>query len=161
SCLDGKRKFEMIFTPAERTSLAATSDTKNYLVINELDNVKNRLYLLQHRNGAWTRKPMEAPAFGSVNINGIDPDESDDYFLTVADFLTPSSLYYGRIGQGEREKLKTLPAFFSAEGLEITQHEAVSKDGTRVPYFQVGRKGLAADGANPTLLYGYGGFEIP
>jgi prolyl oligopeptidase len=159
--LDGKRNFEMIFTPTERKSLAATTDTKNYLIMNELDNVKNRLYALQHRNATWSRKPMDAPSFGSVGITGIDPDESDDYFLTSSDFLTPSSLYYGRIGQAGREKLKSLPAFFNADGLEISQHEAVSKDGTRVPYFQVGRKGLTTDGANPTLLYGYGGFEIP
>ena len=59
------------------------------------------------------------------------------------------------------QTLKQLPAFFDAKGLTIAQHEAVSKDGTRVPYFQVARTDLAADGKNPTLLYGYGGFEIP
>jgi len=123
--------------------------------------VRNRLYLLQHRNGEWSRKPLDTPASGSIGINGIDPDESDDYFLTVTDFLTPSSLFYGQIGHSEREKLKSLPAFFNADGLEITQLEATSKDGTKVPYFQVSRKGLSLDGNNPTLLYGYGGFEIP
>jgi prolyl oligopeptidase len=80
--------------------------------------------------------------------------------MTVADFLTPSSLYYGALGTAHREKLKSLPAFFDTKGLEITQHEATSKDGTRVPYFQVSRAGLAMNGKNPTLLYGYGGFEI-
>jgi prolyl oligopeptidase len=104
---------------------------------------------------------LETPEFGSARINGIDADESDDYFLTLTDFLTPSSLYLGAIGEEKREKLKNLPTFFNAAGLEITQHEATSKDGTKVPYFQVSRKGLALDGNNPTLLYGYGGFEIP
>ena len=80
--------------------------------------------------------------------------------MTVTDFLTPSSLYFGTVGSKDREQLKSLPAFFNAEGLEITQHEATSKDGTRVPYFQVSRKGMALNGKNPTLLYGYGGFEI-
>ncbi|HEX9185907.1 MAG TPA: prolyl oligopeptidase family serine peptidase, partial [Vicinamibacteria bacterium] len=56
---------------------------------------------------------------------------------------------------------KQLPAFFDAAGLTVSQHETVSKDGTRIPYFQVARKELALDGRNPTLLYGYGGFEIP
>src|SRR5439155_1098544 len=97
--LKGDRNLEMLFTPAERKSLAATTATKNFLVVNELDNVKNRLYVLEHRNDGWTRTPLSAPDFGSVGMNGIDPEESDDYFMTVTDFLTPSSLYYGKVGE--------------------------------------------------------------
>jgi prolyl oligopeptidase len=159
--LKGNRNLEMLFTPGDRKSLAATTATKNFLIVNELDNVRNRLYILQHRNNSWTRTPLTAPDFGSVGIDGIDPDESDDYFMTLTDFLTPSSLYYGAVGKTTCEKLKSLPAFFDATGLEISQHEAVSKDGTKVPYFQVSRKGTLLNGKNPTLLYGYGGFEVP
>jgi prolyl oligopeptidase len=158
--LKGQMRLEVLFTPTERKSLAGTSETKHYLLLNELDNVRNRLYVLEHKDGAWKRTPLEAPAFGSIGISGVDPDESDDYFMTVTDFLTPSSLYFGTVGSKDRERLKTLPSFFNAEGLEIFQHEATSKDGTKVPYFQVGRKGLVLNGQNPTLLYGYGGFEI-
>ena len=158
--LKGERKLATLFQPGERKSLAGSSPTKNYLILNELENIRNRLYTLKLQKGTWTRTPLEAPAFGSVSASGIDPDESDDYFMTVTDFLTPTSLYLGAVGRAEREKLKTLPAFFNAQGLEITQHEATSKDGTKVPYFQVGRKDLGLDGNNPTLLYGYGGFEI-
>lgn len=158
--LRGKRAFEALFTPTERKSLASMSDTKNYLLLNELENVRNRLYALKFENGKWSRQALDTPKLGSVSINGIDPDESDDYFLTVADYLTPSSLYYGKIGDTKREKLKSLPAFFNAQGLEISQHEATSADGTKIPYFQVSRAGMKLDGNNPTLLYGYGGFEI-
>jgi prolyl oligopeptidase len=56
--------------------------------------------------------------------------------------------------------LKSLPHFFEAEGLRIDQFEVTSKDGTRVPYFQVSREDLVMEGQNPTLLYGYGGFEV-
>jgi prolyl oligopeptidase len=158
--LKGQTRLEELFTPSERKSLAGSSETKHYLLLNELDNVRNRLYVLEHKDGSWKRTPLEAPAFGSIGISGVDPDESDDYFMTVTDFLTPSSLYFGTVGSKDRERLKTLPSFFNAEGLEIFQHEATSKDGTKVPYFQVGRKGLVLNGQNPTLLYGYGGFEI-
>jgi len=158
--LKGKRNFEVLFNPTERKSLSSTSATKNYLIVNELDNVRNRLFMLKFEKGSWSRMPIEAPDFGSVGLNGIDEDESDDYFMTVTDFLTPSSLYYGNLGKTEREKLKSLPAYFNAEGLEISQHEAKSKDGTMVPYFQVSRKGLTLNGSAPTLLYGYGGFEV-
>ena len=159
-CLKGQRRFATLFEPGPRKSLAGVSDTKNCLIINELENVRNRLYVVKRQGGEWARTRLEAPAFGSVNASGIDPDESDDYFLTVTDFLTPSSLYFGTLGKPEREQIKTLPAFFKADGLEISQHEATSKDGTKVPYFQVSRKGLVLDGTAPTLLYGYGGFQI-
>ncbi len=158
--LQGDRHFETLFLPTPRKSLAGTSATKNYLVVNELDNVKNRLCALQHKNGQWTRTALDTPAFGSVGLTGIDADESDDYFMTVTDFLTPSSLYLGSLARAGREKLKSLPAYFKTDGLEITQHEAISKDGTKVPYFQVSRTNLVLNGSNPTLLYGYGGFEI-
>jgi prolyl oligopeptidase len=158
--LQGQSRFEAFFTSTERKCLSGKSETKHYLLLNELDNVRNRLYVLEHKEGRWTRTPLEAPAFGSIGISGVDPDESDDYFMTVTDFLTPSSLWFGAIGSKDREQLKTLPQFFNAEGLEISQHEATSKDGTKAPYFQVSRKGLTLSGKNPTLLYGYGGFEI-
>jgi prolyl oligopeptidase len=159
--LKGKRTFSVLFEPTERISLEATSDTKNYLILTELDNVRSRPYLLRLEHGKWSRTPIEAPAFGTVSVAGIDSDESDDYFMTVADFLTPSSLYLGTAGKPGREKLKSLPEFFKADGLDIQQFETKSKDGTRIPYFQVGRKGMELDGKNPTLLNGYGGFEIP
>jgi prolyl oligopeptidase len=64
------------------------------------------------------------------------------------------------VGKPKREVLKTTPAFFKADGLEVTQHFAKSKDGTRIPYFQVAKAGLVLDGSTPTLLEGYGGFEV-
>jgi prolyl oligopeptidase len=122
--------------------------------------VKNKLYILRDRDGQWQRTPLETPSIGSFSAHGIDPDESDDYFLMIEDFLTPSSLYLGTVGKSDREQLKRLPEFFRAEGLDVLQYEAVSKDGTKIPYFLVSRKGLVLNAANPTLLYGYGGFEI-
>jgi prolyl oligopeptidase len=79
--------------------------------------------------------------------------------MRVTDFLTPTTLHIGEIGKAP-EKLKSAPAFFDASNMEITQHFTTSKDGTRVPYFQVSQKGLKLDGTHPTLLTGYGGFEV-
>jgi prolyl oligopeptidase len=157
----GKREFSVVFEPSARVSLSAITDTKNYLLLTELDNVHSRPWLLGFSGGQWERTPIPAPAFGSVGIEGIDPDESDEYFMTETDFLTPSSLLLGSAGKPDAEKIKSLPSFFDANGLEIQQFEAKSKDGTRVPYFQVSRKTLKLDGQNITLLTGYGGFEIP
>ena len=158
--LRGDRQLAALFEPGERKCLSGTSATKNYLIVDELENVRSSLYLLRHEAGRWIRQTLDTPAVGSIHAWGIDPDESDDYFMTVTDFLTPSSLYFGTAGQAGCEKLKSLPAFFAADGLEIRQHEASSKDGTLIPYFQVSRKNLNLDGKNPLLLYGYGGFEV-
>ncbi|MBN2163782.1 MAG: S9 family peptidase [Pontiellaceae bacterium] len=158
--LSGSRELTVLFEPTERKSLSDIGQTKNYLLLTELDNVRSRPYAVQFMEGAWIRTPIEVPAFGSVWVRGVDPDESDDYFMTITDFLTPTSLFLGTAGQTGRELLKSLPAFFDTDGLEIQQFETVSNDGTRVPYFQVSRKGLKLDGGNPTLLYGYGGFEV-
>ncbi len=57
------------------------------------------------------------------------------------------------------EQLKAAPERFAADGLSLTQHWAVSADGTRIPYFQVGPADLTLDGSSPTVLHGYGGFE--
>jgi prolyl oligopeptidase len=157
----GERKFAVLFTPGDRKALAGFSPTRHRIIVNELDNVRNRVVVLARSGGKWTRTPLRGiPEYSTVAARAVDPDESDDYFATVTGFLEPSALYFGTAGEGAPEKLKQLPSFFDAKGLAVTQHEATSKDGTRIPYFQVARANLARDGRNPTLLYGYGGFEI-
>ncbi len=160
--LKGDRAFDVLFEPTDRKSLARYSPTRHYILLNELDNVRSRIEVLTHRDGRWVREPMPGLAeFGEAAAFAVNPEDSDDYFLNTADFLTPDTLAIGTAGGGPAERLKQLPALFHAEGLAVSQHETVSQDGTRIPYFQVARKNLALDGKNPTLLYGYGGFEIP
>jgi prolyl oligopeptidase len=159
--LQGGRELTVLFEPTDRKSLANVRGTRHHLIVNELDNVRNRLYLVDRHEGDWRRQPLETPAFGTVSAWGVDPDHSDAYWLTVTDFLTPSSLWLGKAGgNNPPEQLKSLPHFFDTNGLHILQFEAPSRDGTRVPYFQVSRKNLKLDARNRALLYGYGGFEI-
>jgi prolyl oligopeptidase len=159
--LKGERRLDVLFAPTERKSLAGFSPTLGHVLVNELDNVKNRVYVLTRKEGAWSREPLPGmPQLGTVTASAVDDEESDDYFLTATDYLTPTSLSLGSVGKGAPERLKQMPAFFDTKGLAVSQHEAVSKDGTRIPYFQVSRAELPLDGKNPTLLYGYGGFEV-
>ncbi|HNX95480.1 MAG TPA: prolyl oligopeptidase family serine peptidase [Holophaga sp.] len=157
----GKRQLVMLFEPTATTSLEGFSWTRHHLILNVLDDVKNRLSVLTPvETGDWKREPfLGAPDMGSVSVSGVDADASDDYFMDVTDFLTPATLCMGRVG-GKPETLKSAPAFFDASRCEISQHFVTSKDGTRVPYFQVSPKGLKLDGSHPTLLGGYGGFEV-
>jgi prolyl oligopeptidase len=160
--LAGKRDFEMLFEPGPRTSIDSYVMLKDAILLNVLDNVRNRLYVVAFDHGAWTRRALPGmPDFGQIDVAALDARTSNQYWLTATDFLNPSRLHLGSVDMnGPPEKLKEQPTFFDASQLEVAQHEAISKDGTRIPYFQVSRKGMKNDGNNPTLLYGYGGFEI-
>ena len=156
----GKRAFDVLFEPTDSTSLASFSWTRSHLVLNVLDDVKNRLSVLTPSANGWKRSEFTgAPAFGTLGVSAVDDDESDAVWLTATDYLTPSTLSLAEVGS-QPEQLKAMPSFFDGSNDAIEQHFATSKDGTRVPYFLVRPKGLKADGNNPTLLYGYGGFEI-
>jgi prolyl oligopeptidase len=161
SFLKGERSFDLLFEPAERKSFVDFSPTRHHLLVTELDNLRSRVSVLTHRDGRWTRQPLAGvPEFGEVSVSEVDSDESDDYFLSATGFVAPTTLALGTAGIGVAAMLKQLPAFFDASGLAVSQHESISEDGTRIPYFEVARKDLVEDGKNPTLLYGYGGFEI-
>jgi prolyl oligopeptidase len=162
--LRGERVFEVLFEPSANTALSSVTTTKDHVVINVLEDVKNRLYVLTPSTtespAAWRREPLVgATAFGTVNVTAVDSDDSNDYFMTSTDYLTPTTLSIGTIGKVP-EELKRLPHFFDSVGMQISQHFATSSDGTKVPYFMVAKKDVNLDGKNPTLLYGYGGFEI-
>ena len=156
----GERDFDVLFEPSDTTSLVDATWTRNHVVLNVLDDVKNKLTVLTPQDGEWKRSDfVGAPALGTVAVSAVDADESDAVWMTTADYLTPTTLSLAQIGQAP-ERLKSNPVFFDAEGQVAEQRFATSKDGTRVPYFLVHRKDMAYDGENPTLLYGYGGFEI-
>lgn len=156
----GKRDFAVLYEPTPNSSMESYSWTRHHLILNLLEDVKARLTVLTPGKDGWKREAFKgAPESSTVSAWGIDPEESDDYFMDITNFLAPPSLAMGQIN-GQPEKLKEMPAFFDASGLEVSQHFAVSKDGTKIPYFQVSPKGLKLDGSHPTLLNGYGGFEI-
>jgi len=159
--LAGSRAFETLFEPTERSSLSGFAGTKNHVLLTTLDNVRTKVLVLTPSDAGWKREPLPGlPEFGTVSASAVDDEESDAYWLTITDYLTPTSLFLGEIGKGPAQKLKSLPSFFDATGLQIEQREAKSKDGTRVPYFLVAKKDAPRNSANPTLLYGYGGFEV-
>ena len=157
----GKRDLTVLFEPTDTTALAGYSWTRHHLILNMMDDVVNKLEVLTPGSGTWKRESLGgAPALSSIDAGGIDEDESDDYFLTVTGFLQPTTLYYGTLGKGDAEAIKHSPSFFDASKYQVSQHFVRSKDGTRVPYFEIAPKQLKLDGSNPTLQYGYGGFEI-
>ena len=164
----GERRFEVLFEPTATRSLSRSgpTTTRDFLLLNILDKVSGRIEELQYLGGKWQRREVKAPFPGALGALGMhDPFVKDDplanhYSMSYLDFLTPASLYLGKAGSDERELLKRNPTFFDGTGMRTEQRFATSKDGTQVPYFVVYPKGAKTDGTNPTVLYGYGGFQI-
>jgi prolyl oligopeptidase len=157
--MKGKRQVTQLFEPTERTSLQSWQVTKDQLVLTILDNVRTRVELVVPGKKAWTREAMTGlPELARVSVSAVDSDASNELWVQVTDYLTPSTLGVIEPG-GELEVLKESPAFFDTGDYEVSQHFAKSKDGTEIPYFQVAPKTIPEAGL-PTLLYGYGGFEI-
>jgi len=164
--LKGERELQALFTPTPTRSLSGSTVTRSTLLLTVLDNVASRVEEWTWHSGAWQRRDVQAPHPGTLSAVALhDPERDDDplaeaYLLNAADFLSPDSLQLGQSGSDERELLKSRPTYFDAAGMRVEQRLATSRDGTRVPYFIVWPEGARADGDNPTLLYGYGGFEV-
>jgi prolyl oligopeptidase len=165
--LKGQRQFTALFTPTATLALSGMTATRSSLLLTISDNVASKLEEWRFANGRWSRREVKAPFPGTLSATALhDPllktdALAEDYLLNVADFLQPDSLQLGRVGSDERQLLKSRPPFYDAAGMRVEQQFATSKDGTRVPYFVIWPQGAKADGDNPTLLYGYGGFEVP
>jgi prolyl oligopeptidase len=166
--LKGERKFSALFTPTATRSLSSFTTTRDQVLLSILDNVAGRVEEWKPDGATWTKREVQAPFPGTLGVQALhDPllgakdTLAEQYLLTYTDFLTPDSLTLGKTGSNERETLKSRPRFFDSTGMKVEQRFAKSKDGTRVPYFVVWPKDAKADGKNPTLLYGYGGFEVP
>lgn len=179
SYLAGKRNFQVLFAPTPTSSLAGYTTTRSHVIVNVLDNVASRLEEWRRSEAdsadrsVFTHRDIAAPfpaALGSLATSGLhDPLLHDDptaeqYLLSYSDFLTPDTLWLAHSHSDLRETLKSRPAYFDATGMRAEQLFATSKDGTPVPYFVVwpqdARAAAPGNGGHPTLLYGYGGFEV-
>ncbi len=164
--LKGERKLRALFTPTATRSLSGYTTTRDHVIVDVLDNVASKLEQWHKRGGEFVFSEIKAPFPGTLGVSGLhdelikDDPLANQYLMTYTDFLTPDSLFLATAGSDKRELLKSRKPMFDAGGMRVEQRFAVSKDGTRVPYFVVWPRGAKADGKNPTLLYGYGGFEV-
>ncbi|WP_125616070.1 prolyl oligopeptidase family serine peptidase [Specibacter cremeus] len=167
----GHRALRTVFTPDAATALESWSWTRNFLLVNLLRDVSSRIVVVDPSRG-WAAEELDAcPPLHTVQAFAVDDEDEavgDDYWLVTTGFLTPTTLLRGTLGSRTADDpggepaavVRASPSYFDGDGYEVQQHFAVSDDGTRVPYFQVAPRGLVLDGANPTVLNGYGGFEV-
>jgi prolyl oligopeptidase len=150
----------MVWAPGPRQALSQVAATKNRLMVTTLDNVRGRAFVYTPvESGGWTHTAVALPDNSDITLVATN-DRDELAYLQVQSFLTPTTLWLNDGWSGTLSQVKALPAKFDTAGLVTEQREATSKDGTRIPYFLVHRKDIKLDGANPTLLYAYGGFEV-
>jgi prolyl oligopeptidase len=159
--LAGDRRFTKLFKPAERRSLQGFFWSGRRLILSILDDLKPVFEALTPTDAGWSRARITGlPDIGVANIWPLDvraEESNGDLLASAQDPLTPPSLFLVRPAAAP-ELLKRTPPAFDPTGLVVTRHEAVSPDGTRIPYVQVGPPNES--GEAPVHLYGYGGFAI-
>ena len=160
----GRRELQMLYEPGQNHSLSSYSGTRNRLLLNIMKDVRTHarsLHFQEGTPGKWVSVDLPPPGQGDYHVSAFDDDKDDRYWWNGSDFVEPARMDLADLATGKRLPLKSAPAFFKAKGLQSQQFFATSKDGTRIPYFQVSRVNLPLDGQQPVLLTGYGGFEVP
>ncbi|MBH5371002.1 prolyl oligopeptidase family serine peptidase [Bradyrhizobium glycinis] len=155
-----RTKASLVFQPGPRQALSELTATKNFLILTILENVQSKAFVYKHAQGAWSATPIPLPEHTGVSLS-VTYDEADRVMITVSSYLGPTSVWYFDAESKRLEELKKTPTAFDAPNHVVEQLEATSRDGTSIPYFLVRPKNARFDGAIPTLLYGYGGFQIP
>ena len=149
--------IERVLAPTKAQAVEQVASSKSLLWVKMLDDVSGRLVSLARRDdGNWTQTPVALPGSSTVHLDATG-DLDDQAFATVEGFLTPPALYAIRPG-ATPGVIDRLPARFDATKMTVEQRFATSKDGTRIPYFLVRKRG--ADSPVPALIHAYGGFRL-
>jgi prolyl oligopeptidase len=155
----GTLHASLVYQPGPRESFQEFRGSRSLAYLLTAENVATRAYRYAFNDGQWHRlEALELPQRSQAKFGHV-PADDDRAFVYSEGFVTPLSLFLAEPGKS-LQKLADLPSRFDASRLVVDQHEARSKDGTKVPYFVVRPKDLKLDGTAPTILYGYGGFQI-
>ena len=150
----------VVFSPTSQEFEQEVAVTANHLILTTLDHVQGRAYVYTaDASGHWSRKQLPVPDNQTVGIVATNR-KNDRFFINLTGFTAPTSLWVGDAADGSLHQAKSQKPQFDASNEMVEQLEATSKDGTKVPYFIVHRKDMPYNGANPTLMTAYGGFQI-
>jgi len=149
----------LVWAPGPRQTLSGVGTTHGRLIVNILDNVRGRAFAMDYADGAWRTAEIALPRNATIGLTAAS-DRNEQAMFSVTDYLTPNSLWFWDGATGALERIKTTPARFDASHHVVEQLEAVSRDGTHIPYFLIRPREMRRDGSTPTLLYGYGGFQV-
>ena len=151
---------QLVFRPTEAQAVSGIAVSAGGTLLAITENVVGRILRLEPGDAGWETSPIELPGSGDVAITFSDREE-ELVLINYEDFLTPTSLLALDSTSDTLEVLKNVPPRFATAGLIVEQLMATSTDGTQIPHFVVRREDAPFDGSTPTLLYGYGGFQVP
>ena len=150
---------KLIMQPTASQTIDGVQVTRDRVIVQMLDNVKGAIDVYKRSGDAWTGTRLKLPQNSALVMR--DTQHSGSLaFLTSESFLEPTKLWWVDVASARAGVVKALPARFRASGHTVEQAWATSKDGTKVPYFLVRPKKAKSDGSTPTLLFGYGGFQL-
>jgi len=159
--LAGARDFTVLFEPGERRALEHFFWSDGQLVVSILDELKPVFEVLTPSATGWARSKLSGlPEIGVVSVGRFDMEEAEgngDLLANAQDPITPATMTLIERGTAP-VVLKRAPRTFTADGLAVSRHEAISIDGERIPYVQVGPAGETGDA--PVHMSGYGGFGL-
>jgi prolyl oligopeptidase len=154
-----KAKPVLVFHPGPRQAIQDVTSTRDRLVVGLLEDVKGAVDSYARQGGRWTARRLPLPK--DANLTLVDADDGGEgLFVDSEGFLDPTALWLADAASGATDKVKALPARFDGSKDVVEQYWATSSDGTKIPYFVVRPKAAKLDGSTPTLMYGYGGFEL-
>ncbi len=160
--LAGGRDFAVLFEPGARRALQGFFWANGKLLLSILDELRPEFEICTPSPAGWSREMLRGlPSIGMVDVGRFDHYDSEsngDLLANVQDPLTPSSLMLLARGVESPVVLKQAPKIFNTDGLVVTQHEAISIDGERIPYVQTGPAGETGDA--PVYMSAYGGFGL-
>ncbi|MBA4189285.1 MAG: S9 family peptidase [Planctomycetaceae bacterium] len=143
--------------PEAKEPLESVDLVGNVFICSYLQDARTQVKVYD-MDGKFVRD-VELPGIGTAG--GFAGKRTDtETFYTFSSFATPPSTYRYDILTGQSKLIRQANVKFDPSQYEVKQVFYTSKDGTKVPMFISHKKGLKLDGTNPTLLYGYGGFNI-
>jgi prolyl oligopeptidase len=149
----------LVMRPGPRQAIENVDSTDGKLIVELLEDVKGAVDVYDFAGGEWTARRLPLPKDSAVVIRSTS-SKDDNLYLSVEGFLDPTSLWAVDAAAGKVARIKSLPPRFDASTHQVDQYWATSSDGTKIPYFVVRPKTARLDGSIPTLMYGYGGFEL-
>ena len=152
-------KPRLLFRPNSSQAFSDMSILRDQVLVHFLENVSSQLNSYTFKNDRWQPRSIPLPGQGTIRLTEAD-SASHQMLLTYESFLEPNQIHLFDGKTYNTLKLKQLPSRFNADQMVVESHLAVSKDGTRVPFTIIRPLRAQRNGKNPTLLYGYGGFEI-